>query len=173
MTTTIAALGLGLIGALAPVTAAHAQAGDLDCALNFQFDFTPGLSLGNPQGSPVITANFTSCLSADQQFSDLHAATVHATGVANVSGYPVNPCALLLKITGTGTFAWSNGQNSPFTWEVTTDPLKNLLTLHADITSGPMAGDTGTAVPIVPIINADCPTAGLTTLGAVGAISFN
>jgi hypothetical protein len=172
----LAALGLGLVGAVAPMPAAHAQLLDLNCALNFQFNFSPPLSLANPvevltEGN--LTANFTSCLSLNQRFSDLHSATVHVTGVATVSGYPVNPCALLLKMIGTGTFEWSNGQSSGFDWEVTTDPLKNLLTLHANITSGPMTGDTGTAIPIVPIVNVDCLTAGLKTLGAIGAITFN
>lgn len=148
---------------------AHATLPDLVCDINFQLNMLTPLTLTNHTSAVDATAGFVDCISPNGTFPNLWSAAVHAKGTA--VALPGIPCSVVVNIdsptSGPNRFEWSpTGQVSKFTWQVNTNPLAGTITLSAHITSGPMSGDTVTAVPIVANPNPDCLINGLKYLSA-------
>jgi hypothetical protein len=163
--TAVAAL-LAVFATLA-VTAGPAHAdpiADLVCDANFQLNFDPPLrTLAAPQAVDVLgQAGLTACTALSGSGTGLLSATVSA---AEGSGTAVCP---LFTVTGSGEFEWNTGQTSGFDFAVNLNPAVSdpPLGLAAEITSGPLAGDTVTAVPVVVTIQGNC----LTGVDSIGAL---
>jgi hypothetical protein len=154
-------LALGLSG-LGPVTAAHADVGDLTCALNAAYlTFDPPLQAG---GTSTVHgyANLTGCLSLTGH-GDLARATIEAAGT--VTAAPgVNPCSLIVRIPVSGEVTWNDGTTSDLDAALSTDPAQPPLGIQIMLGSGHLAGDSALAVVPVPVPNLDCPLVGLETL---------
>jgi len=158
----VGAFLLTSIFSLVSVSAAQAATGDLACRAKFQINFNPALTATQTMAQTSDTAEFTGCTSLNGNHKDLKSATVQAAGPAtSTSGVP---CNLLLTVNGTGTVKWNTGQTSGFSFTVNTDPTKGTITLSANITSGPLSGDTITAVPVIAHPNLNCAIKGLTSL---------
>jgi hypothetical protein len=91
----------------------------------------------------------------------LSSATAKGTGEATSS--PI-VCNLLLTIKGVGSLVWNTDEVSEFDYTVNTNPPNGPITLSAFITSGRLAGDTITAVPLSAHPNPDCALNGLSRL---------
>jgi hypothetical protein len=164
-----ALLGTALAAGPGLIAPASAATGDLACIVNFQFNFVPALTTTSTAAQAKATAGFVDCVSPNSRYSNLRSATVLASGRATaLAGVP---CSLLLTITGTGTITWSpTGQKSGFTFTVNTDPFNGTVSLSAVVTSGPLAGDTLSAVPAEANPNSDCAVNGLRTLTSTDAL---
>ncbi|MFC5827209.1 hypothetical protein [Nonomuraea insulae] len=79
-------------------------------------------------------------------------------------------CNLLLSIEGSGTIDWNTGPDSQFDFAINTDPLNGTITVSATITSGPLTGDSGIAVPVLAHPNLDCALTGLRALTSEAAV---
>ena len=163
---TVAAAGL-----LGPAGPARALTVDMTCSAAFELDFTPPLTATQTTSTAVGRAGIVGCLPLTVRAAGLQSAAVTATGQVTSSG--LAPCNLLLTITGTGRFLWNTGQQSHFVFTINTDPTAGTITLSATITSGRLAGDTITAVPVLAHPNVDCAVTGLTRLTSeLAALTF-
>jgi hypothetical protein len=157
-----------VLTAAAPAPSADAVVGDLVCFVNFQLNFDPPLTATNPDADVEGDAALVGCESPNGNYPSLASATVDASGDAvSLGGVP---CNLLLTASGSGRFMWNTGQVSHFDWVVNTNPLAGTVTLSAEITSGPLAGDTVTAVPVLASPNPDCALSGLSYLASALSI---
>ena len=154
----------GLFGLSFSTLSAQAEAGDLACFVNFQFNFDPPLTAINSTGSTVATAGFVGCTSPNGQHADLGSATVETTAATVTSSS--GPCNLLITIVGTGRVDWNTGATSRFSFTVNTNPLNGAITLSATINSGELKGDSINAVPVIAHPNLDCALNGLRALTA-------
>ncbi|WKX71909.1 hypothetical protein [Streptomyces sp. XD-27] len=149
-----------------PAASAHAAAGDLTCTASAELNFDPPLSGPNASAEVDASAEFSNCTSANGHYT-MASATVSATGSATADSG--TPCSLLFTATGTGTIAWNTGERSGYTWTVNTDPERGTITVSAEITRGPLRGDTVTAVPVAAHPNTDCAASGLSRLTLAAA----
>jgi hypothetical protein len=138
--------------------------GDLQCVVNFQFNFDPPLTATNTTGSHTANAGFVSCSSPNGHYSDLRSGNAVATSATVTSSS--GPCNLIITISGSGKIDWNTGDTSKFTFSVNTDPSNGAITLSATVKSGPLKGDTINAVPVIAHPNVDCLLVGLRTLTA-------
>ena len=168
--TLLTAVAVGSLLGIAP--SAHAATGDLACVINFQFNFDPPLTATNTTGTATTaSAGFVDCTSPNGSYPSLTSGLAQSVNadVTSSSG----PCNLIITITGDGTVAWNTGQVSHFDFTVNTDPLNGNITISADVTSGPLTGDSITAAPVVAHPNLDCALNGLKTLTAdVGLVAI-
>ncbi len=137
---------------------------DLACGLSAQINFAPALNFNTT--TAVIDALFTSCVSPNGSQPQLKSSLVHATGSA--SG-----CSpLLLTIAGTGAFVWQDGSTTPLTFTVSTNPLMSgTLGFNAVLTSGPMAGDSALAVPLIVAQDGLCGLGGVRSLSLLASVA--
>lgn len=161
----VAMLMLGittLVGAAPAAQADEEVLPDLACTVNFQLTFTPALTATNTTAAMVGQAGLVNCFSPSGAYPDIRSGTANGPGtVTSIGGVP---CNLLLTANGTAKFVWNTGEVSDFNYVVNTNPLAGEVTLHAQVTSGPLAGTTATAVPVLANPNPDCLFVGLTNL---------
>jgi hypothetical protein len=122
---------------------------DLECNIAFQFNFG-SLSLTATQA----TGAGTFCISPNGSATALSGNTFTGTGTATTCPQ--------LTITGAGSITWITTTlttvTSTFTFLVNINPLNGVPTLNATITSGALAGDIATAVPVTALVTpARCP----------------
>lgn len=167
-----ASAALAGAGLLLPATTAQAAVNDLTCAGQANVSIKPALNPSNTSSTAKVeTGNLTTCLSPNGHFSQLKSATITGSGPASASGFLLQ-CPVQLTVTANGIFTWQNGTKSGFTFTLSIDLSKGTVQLSGKVTNGPMTGDTILAA-LVPTINVDCSTHGLTSLTAVtGAATF-
>ncbi|MEJ2854227.1 MULTISPECIES: hypothetical protein [unclassified Saccharothrix] len=142
---------------------AHAATGDLTCTGNFQFNFTPPLTATNTTSTADVGGGLVDCVSPNGQYTRLKSGVRTGTGTVT-RPLGTAPCAPAMTITEGAVLTWNTGEKSKFRITVNTDPTADRLTISAYFTSGPLAGDTANAYPIVLHTNADCAVNGLTQL---------
>jgi len=152
-------LAFALLGA-AP---AHAATPDLTCTFGSAY-----LSLDSPLQAGQSAyfqgyANLTGCTSSDG-YSNLTQAPVAFSGIATAAP-GTNPCALILDLKFTGGIYWPDGEITGLAGSLSTNPADPPLGLSLKPTSGPLAGDTAAALPVV-VPNLNCLLAGLNSLSA-------
>ncbi|MGO1056356.1 hypothetical protein [Crossiella sp. CA198] len=143
--------------------AASAAVGDLTCTGNFQFDFDPPLTATNTTANAVVGGGLVNCLSLNGQYTRLKSGVRVGQGTVS-RPLGLLPCVPVMTIRETAVLTWNTGEVSEFEITVNTDPLAGPITISALFTSGPLAGDTANAFPVVLNPNLDCATAGLTQL---------
>ncbi|MFI7119137.1 hypothetical protein [Amycolatopsis sp. NPDC049868] len=169
--------GLTLSSALV-APAAHAAQGDLDCTGAFNIDITPPLTPQRLTSTAHATGLFANCLSLNGRYDNIQSGVIDAYATVSANGLPANICQLLLTFKSNNpavnTFTWSpNAGISHYTWRISTDPAQGVV-LQAHISSGTLAGDTGTAVPVLADPNPDCALNGLKSLTVdLGAFNFD
>lgn len=146
---------------------ARAAVGDLNCTVSLVFTFSPPLTLTRTTTSAQASAQVSACFSPNGLFSSLTSGTVLANATATSQGG--TPCNLLLTITGTGAITWNTGQISDYSFTISTNPLQGTITVSATVTSGPLAGDAVTLLPVEVNPNLDCALNGLSSLTSVAA----
>ncbi|WP_436499968.1 hypothetical protein [Actinokineospora sp. HUAS TT18] len=155
-------LATALLTTLFTGTAQAAQ-GDLACTGNFQFNFSPALTATTTTATADVGGGLVDCFSANGTYSRLKSGV--RTGVGTVSRpLGLAPCAPVMTITEGAVLTWNTGETSTFDITVNTDPTSGALTISAYFTSGPLAGDTANAYPIILHPNLDCGLHGLTQL---------
>jgi len=153
------ALALAALGA-AP---AHAATPDLTCSFGSAY-----LTFGAPLQAGQTTdfagyANVTGCTSGDG-YSNLTGGPAEFFGT--VTAAPgINPCSVILDLKFTGDIYWPNGQTTALAGTFSTNPADQPLGIGVKVTSGPLAGDTASALPVV-VPNLDCLLVGLSSLSA-------
>lgn len=173
----VLAVSLVLSSAVA-APAAHAALGDLVCTGAFQLDIDPPLTPLRLTSTAYATGEFTNCVSLNGNYAGIQSGAIATPATVSANGSALNICQLLLTFTGgnaaASTFVWQPGAGtSHYTWRINTDPTQGQITLEAALSSGPMAGDKGTAVPVLANPNPDCAVNGLKYLTAdVGAFNF-
>lgn len=158
------ALTLATIGFLAPAPPALAAQGDLKCTLALVLNFTPTLTISQATATSSGTGLMVNCVSSNGVYPGLNNAVVTSWGAATLTAAPGKPLdckAFSVRIIGNGTWRWSNGETSQFSFIVDTDPAH--LTADAVATSGPLVHDTGAAIGAFNA-NTDCPSNGLSSL---------
>ncbi|TJZ58689.1 hypothetical protein FCH28_00435 [Streptomyces piniterrae] len=153
--------------AMPAATPAVADTGDLTCSGSADLNFSPSLT---PGGTADVSGSghLSNCSSLTGR--QLTSASIEPAGVATAAEAP---CSALFSVDGTGTFVWNDGTTSEFDFTINTDPLNGLPAFSAEVTSGPLAGDTITAAPLVATVNLDCATKGLTTFSTtLSALTF-
>lgn len=146
---------------------ARAAAGDLTCTVSLAFTFSPPLTTTTTTTSAQASAQVSDCISPNGNFSSLASATVQANATATSQGGV--PCDVLLTISGAGTLTWNTGQTSGYSFTISTNPIQGTITVSATVTSGPLAGDAVTLLPIEANPNLDCAVNGLSSLTSVAA----
>lgn len=149
---------LGVCGLTAP---AHAAVGDLTCTGNFQFDFAPALTATTTEADATVGGGLVNCQSPNGSYTRLKSGV--RTGDGTATRDTGENCLPVMTITEKAKLVWNTGEVSKFDITVNTDPAAGRITISARFTSGPLAGDTANAYPVVHP-NADCETAGLTQL---------
>lgn len=162
-TTTLVALVTAMLVSSIIVPSAHAATGDLTCTGNFQFNFAPPLTATNSTADADVGGGLVDCVSPNGQYSRLKSGVRTGTGTATRE-LGLAPCAPVITITEGAVLTWNTGEKSRFRITVNTDPTAGRLTVSAYFTSGPLAGDTANAYPIVLHTNPDCALNGLTQL---------
>ncbi len=166
----LAVVGITFCGGLATAAPASATLGDLTCTLNAQLYFSPALTAGSTSAT-TVSGNAVGCVSLTGQ--TMTSGAVAGSGTTTAASLPINPCALLFSVTLTATFTWNTGQQSTLTVTFSTNPLAGTVGAFGTVTSGPLAGDTLIALPVLATPNLNCLTAGLTTLaGPLAVITF-
>jgi hypothetical protein len=145
------------------VPGAHAATGDLTCIGNFQFNFTPPLTATTTTAEADVGGGLVDCVSPNGRYSRLKSGVRTGTGTATRE-LEVAPCTPVMTITEGAVLTWNTGEKSRFRITVNTDPATGRLTITASVTSGPLAGDTANAYPIVLHTNPDCAVNRLTQL---------
>lgn len=146
---------------------ARAAVGDLTCTVSLVFTFSPPLTTTRTTTSAQASAQVADCISPNGHFSSLTSGTVQANATATSQGGI--PCNLLLTISGTGAITWNTGQTSGYSFTISTNPIQGTITVSATVTSGPMAGDVVTLLPVEVNPNLDCAVNGLSSLTSVAA----
>lgn len=173
--TAIPVLLLGLGGVLTATGPAGAAIGDLTCTvLGGTANFNPPLQPGGSSAVTVEDVTLDDCTSLTGK--TMQTGTAHATDVTATAASGLNPCSLLLTISGDLKIIWTPAAgNLPSTVAATLNlnPANGLPALSITVTAGSLAGDTGTAAPVI-TPNADCLTNGLSSLNISAAVvSFN
>jgi hypothetical protein len=153
--------GLVLAAAGLVPAAAQADTGDLTCTGNFQFDFTPPLTSTSTTADATVGGGLVNCQSLNGNYSRLKSGV--RTGTGTVTRHFGDQCTPVMTIVEKATLTWNTGEKSKFDITVNTDPSAGRVTISAVFTSGPLAGDTANAYPVVHP-NADCATTGLSQL---------
>jgi hypothetical protein len=161
----VAALVTLVATVLIPISATSADAatGDLACTGNFQFNFDPPLTATNTTSTANVGGGLVDCVSANGHYSRLKSGVRVGYGAVS-RPIGVVPCAPVMTITEGAVLVWNTGEQSTFDITVNTDPTNGMITISAVFTSGPLAGDTANAFPIVLHTNVDCALHGLTSL---------
>jgi hypothetical protein len=157
---TLAAVSVLARTALSPQVA-QAETGDLTCTGNFQFDFSPPLTTTSTKADAAVGGGLVNCQSPNGKYTRLKSGVRTDTGTA--TRHFGDQCAPVLTIVEKAVLTWNTGEKSKFDITVNTDPSAGRMTISAVFTSGPLAGDTAHAYPVVHP-NADCATAGLAQL---------
>ncbi len=157
---TLASCVFGVVALPCATAAAQVPSIDLACLAAGQFNFSPPLNFNTTSVS--VNAVFSTCLSPNGSQPQLSNAVVTFGGTASGCW----PVPATMSGTG-GTFAWNDGSTSTFDWSVSTDPTGAPLGLNATITSGPMAGGSVVAAPVLLAQN------GLCLLGGVRSMSIS
>jgi hypothetical protein len=155
------ALVLALIGVCGLTAPAHADAGDLTCTGNFQFDFSPALTATSTTADATVGGGLVNCQSPNGNYTRLKSGV--RTGEGTATRHTGENCLPIMTITENAKLTWNTGEVSKFDITVNSDPAAGRITISARFTSGPLAGDTANAYPVVHP-NGDCATAGLTQL---------
>ncbi len=163
----LAVAGITVCGGLATAAPASATLGDLTCAINGQLYASPALTAGSTS-SVTANASLVGCVSTTGQ--TMTSGTLVASGTVTAASLPINPCALLFSLPVTGTMTWNTGQQSTLAVTFSTNPLAGTVGAFGTVTSGPLAGDTLIALPVLATPNLNCLTAGLTTLAVQLAV---
>jgi hypothetical protein len=158
----IAAL-VALITALLLPASANAAVGDLTCTGNFHFTFSPALTATNTTATANVGGGLVDCFSPNGSHPELKWGVRVGEGTVT---RPIGtiPCAPIMTITEGAVLYWNTGQTSTFDITVNTNPLNGAITVSAYFTSGPLAGDTANAFPIILHPNLDCAINGMTAL---------
>jgi hypothetical protein len=166
------------LSSLVAAPAAQAALGDLACTGAFQLDIDPPLTPLRLTSTAYATGEFTNCLSPNGNYAGIQSGAIATPATVSANGSALNICQLLLTFTGSNaaasTFVWQpSAGTSHYTWRINTDPTQGQITFEAALSSGPMAGDKGTAIPVLVNPNPDCAINGLKYLTAnVGAFNF-
>jgi hypothetical protein len=140
---------------------AHAETGDLTCTGNFQFDFSPPLTPANTTADAAVGGGLVNCQSPNGKYPRLKSGV--RTGDGTATRHFGDQCAPVMTIVEKAELIWNTGEKSKFDITVNTDPSAGRVTISARFTSGPLAGDTANAYPVVHP-NADCAVVGLSQL---------
>ncbi|RZS41147.1 hypothetical protein EV193_103467 [Herbihabitans rhizosphaerae] len=151
--------------ALIPITAppALAEQGDLACTGNFQFNFTPPLTSTTTTADAEVRGGLVDCVSPNGNYTRLKSGVRTGFGTVNRPA-GLESCSPVMTITEGAVLTWNTGEKSKFAITVNTDPSNGRITISAYFTSGPLAGDTANAFPIVLHTNGDCAVNGLSQL---------
>ena len=159
-----ALLGVTALSLLGPAGPAKALTVDMTCSVSIEGDLDPALTSSNNTASVTVRAAATGCLPLTPAAAGLFSAAITGTGIAHSES--AVPCALLTRADGSGVINWNTGAQSNFTFLLSTNILTGVLAANVMITSGPLAGDQVTGVPVVAHPNPDCALVGLTRVTA-------
>lgn len=159
----LAAIGAGCCAAaLAGPGVAHGAGVprlDLVCAFSAQYDFSPPLNFNTTttNGRGLVS----SCASPSGRYPRLKSGVVFATAPLVATG--CSPAPLTMRGPGT-TLLWSDGSESGFDIDISTDPMSGALGVNAVVTSGTLRGARLSAVPAIVAQNGFCLLGGVRSL---------
>lgn len=138
--------------------------GDLTCKASAEANFDEALTSSNTTANVDITGTLMDCVSANGEFSAITSGELTANGTAT-SKAGLNPCSVILTLTGTGTIDWgpTGSGSSSVEFSLNTNPDVSDPLLEFTVTSGPLEGDSALPLPVI-TPNPDCLVNGLKSL---------